>query len=105
MNENEKQQLRAQAEAELAQRPAPSLPSEADAQYLQHNLQAHQIELEKQNEALRDAQAALGESRNRYLELYEFSPLGYLTLNSDCLIVESNLTAIAMLGVEGGLLI
>jgi two-component system, LuxR family, sensor kinase FixL len=51
-------------------------------------------------EELRQAQAELAHTRDRYADLYEFAPVGYLTLNRGGGIVEANLTAAAMLGVE-----
>jgi hypothetical protein len=39
-------------------------------------------------------------SHNRYLNLYEFAPVGYLTLTPEGKIIEINLTAAALLGVE-----
>src|SRR5215831_8300436 len=63
-------------------------------------LQAHQLELQQQNEQLRDAEIALVEVRDRYLDLYNFAPIGYVTVDKDGTILETNLTAATMLGVE-----
>jgi PAS domain S-box-containing protein len=56
-------------------------------------------ELEIKNEALRLAQSALEESHDRYLNLYEFAPVGYLTLSADGLITEINLAGIKLIGM------
>ncbi|MDI1293080.1 MAG: EAL domain-containing protein [Methylobacter sp.] len=64
------------------------------------DLRAHQIELEMQNEELLRARTALEASRSRYLNLYEFAPVGYLTLNSEGEVIEINLTAATLLGEE-----
>lgn len=72
---------------------------------LLHELQVHQIELEMQNANLQEVQAALQESHDRYVELYEFSPIGYLTLSEDGLILEANLAAAELLGGERGRLV
>lgn len=71
-----------------------------DVEALIHELRVHQIELELQNEDLRDAQLELAESRDRFSDLYEFAPIGYLTLDSKGHVIEANLAAAAMLGVE-----
>jgi len=65
-----------------------------------HELGVHQIELEMQADQLRTAQLALEESRDKYLDLYEFAPIGYLTLNDKALITEVNLNGATLLSVE-----
>ena len=95
--------LRAAAEADLAQQPKGGALSPAtngtEVTDVLHELKVHQIELEMQNEALRQTQAELEESRNRYIDLYEFAPVGYLTLTADGMITQANLTAVTLLGV------
>ena len=71
-----------------------------DTAELIHELRVHQIELEIQNEELRNAQLELADSRNKYCELYDFAPIGYFTLNKEGLIVGANLTGAAFLGEE-----
>jgi diguanylate cyclase (GGDEF)-like protein/PAS domain S-box-containing protein len=61
--------------------------------------QAH-IEEEIQTEDLRQAQLELENSLGRYVDLYEFAPVGYLTLTSEGMISEINLTAVTLLGKE-----
>jgi PAS domain S-box-containing protein len=78
-------------------------PSEITAQPIEillHELLVHKIELEMQNEELRRAQATLEEARDRYIDLYEFAPVGYITITPDGLISEINLTGSSLLGVE-----
>lgn len=70
------------------------------AESLLHELQVYQIELKLQNEALREAQAALEETRDRYVDLYEFAPIGYLSLSVDGFIQEINLTGAKLLNRE-----
>lgn len=104
MNENpheleQPDTLRSDAEERLVQ----GRPIEAytrSAEELLHELQVHQIELEMQNENLRESMLTLEESRDRYVDFYDFAPVGYLTLNPQGMIVEINLTGAAMLGIE-----
>jgi len=96
--------LRQQAQARVgalsaAQRDA---LTPAAAERLIHELQVHQIELELQNRALREAQQALEESRDRYADLYDFAPVGYATLTRESRITRMNLTAARLLGAERG---
>ncbi|MCE9612027.1 MAG: PAS domain-containing protein [Chthoniobacter sp.] len=67
---------------------------------LQHDLQVQQVELETQNQQLREAQRLIEDSRDRYAELYDFSPVGHVALDTAGIIREINLTACAMLGAE-----
>jgi PAS domain S-box-containing protein len=78
--------------------------SSIDLQKLVHELGTHQLELEMQNEELRDARLELETSRNKYVELYDFSPVGYFTIDARGLIRETNLTGAEMLGVAKRLL-
>ena len=90
-------QLRDAAEALLTRVPLTKPPTRT-ADELLHELQVHEIELEMQNEALRQSQIALEESRDSYVDLYEFAPVGYLTLTRAGLIAEINLTGATLLG-------
>ncbi len=65
-----------------------------------HELRVHQIELEIQNQELREAQINLEDSRRKYFDLYNFAPVGYFTLDIDGIISEANLAGAAMLGVD-----
>lgn len=62
-----------------------------------HELRAHQIELQMQNEELRRAQTELEAARRKYADLYNFAPVGYGTVDQDGTIVELNLTAATQL--------
>jgi len=76
-----------------------------DVETLVQELQAHQVELEIQNEELREAQAKLAASRDRLADLYDHAPVGYVTLDGRGEVLQCNHTAADMLGMErGGLL-
>ena len=72
---------------------------DTEAQML-HELQVYQIELEMQNRELRETQQQLEASRNRYAELYDFAPIGYISLTPKGVIREVNMTAAIMLAQE-----
>ena len=63
-------------------------------------LRVHQIELEMQNDTLRQAQDELEDSRDRYVDLYDFAPVGYLSITAHGMIKEINLAATRMLSME-----
>lgn len=64
-----------------------------------YELRVHQIELEMQNESLRQTQEELESSKSRYFNLYDLAPVGYFTQKKEGLILEANLTAGNLLGV------
>ncbi len=74
------------------------------ARALVHELRVHQIELEMQNEELRRLQVELDATRARYFDLFDLAPVGYLLVRENGLILQSNLTAAAMLGEVRGVL-
>jgi PAS domain S-box-containing protein len=93
--------LRTQAEALLrtTKRDVAAMPVK-DVQQLVHELQLHQIELDMQNDKLRQIQVELEAARDRYMDLYDFSPVGHLTLDMRSTIVEANLRATTLLGLN-----
>jgi PAS domain S-box-containing protein len=72
----------------------------ADTRRPPRELRARQIELEIQNQELRHAREALEAALRKYSELYDFAPVGYLTLDREGTIQEANLTAAILLGGE-----
>jgi PAS domain S-box-containing protein len=98
---SEATELRRSAEARLkGAAPTPDRPSSASTAEVLHELQVHQIELELQNEELRRARLAVEEARDRYLELYDFAPVGYVALDAGGRIASINLAGAALLGVD-----
>ena len=79
--------------------------TDKEVRQLASELQTHQIELELQAEDLRQAQVALSESRDRYTDLYDFAPVGFVSQDKEGGLFEVNLAAAALLGVARGDLI
>jgi PAS domain S-box-containing protein len=99
------EELRRQAEERLKSRTAVlEKISPEEAQNLLQELHVHQVELEMQNDQLRQTQAELETALTRYTDLYDFAPVAYLTLDERGWIIEANLTAARLLGTERRLL-
>jgi PAS domain S-box-containing protein len=93
--------LRKKAEKILSQKPEAvrKIPVENITRLI-HELEVHQIELDMQNDELRKAQAEIELSRAKYVDLYDFAPVGYFTLAETGKIEEANLTGAKLLGIE-----
>ncbi|WAC07732.1 MAG: PAS domain S-box protein [Thermodesulfobacteriota bacterium] len=92
---------------EIVRRKAARMPGNMDALSAEenvrqaiHELQVYQNELEMQNKELRQAQEELEASRRKYFDLYDLAPVGYLTLSEEGIILETNLAAAKVMGVE-----
>jgi len=105
-NESYSKGLRERAEEFINKNPSAIKKVQPDdVKKLIEDLQIHQVELEMQNEELRQAQLELEEARDKYSDLYDFAPVSYFTISDKGMILEANLTVATMLGVEKGLLI
>jgi len=83
-----------------------SSPSSAgEALAVLHELQVHQVELELQEEELRRSRSEMEATLYRQLQLYDFAPVGCLTVDRTSELREVNLTAAGMLGCERGQLL
>lgn len=93
------EELRRKAEKILG-RTNKEFSSESEYMKVIQELSVHQIELELQNEELKEARQSEKETKEKYIQLYDFAPTGYLTLNKEGKIMELNLAASKMLGRE-----
>jgi diguanylate cyclase (GGDEF)-like protein/PAS domain S-box-containing protein len=76
-----------------------TIPSDYAAKKMLHELQVHQIELEMQNEELK--QARITEKLHyRYTELFEFAPIAYFSFDLKGVINQVNLRGASLLGIE-----
>jgi PAS domain S-box-containing protein len=91
--EAKKKILREQAEARLTQSVSTveNLSLE-EIKTLFHDYQVYQIELELQNEELRDTQKQFEIARDRFARLYNDAPVGYLTIDQSGIIIQTNQT-------------
>jgi PAS domain S-box-containing protein len=79
---------------------AGSPESAGDALKLLHELQVHQVELAMQHEQLEQSRAEVAESLERYVERFDFAPVGYFTVEPDGRIVEGNLAGADLFAVD-----
>ncbi len=96
-------QLRKQAEAKLSVQKKKGSGFSNQCGFksaLVHELEVHQIELEMQNEELKQARAELEAALDQFTDLYDFAPVGYFTLSRDGVIQRANLAGTTLLGVE-----
>lgn len=82
--------------ASVPDRTEPLSPQEATRLIL--DLKVHQTELEIQNEELRRAEISLIRSRDRYHQLFDHAPVGYLVFDEHSTIVEANETFCRLVG-------
>ncbi|RPH29209.1 MAG: hypothetical protein EHM93_17575 [Bacteroidales bacterium] len=100
MDFTDSKMLRDKAEKllKLKQSKVDKAPIDADIKKLVHELQVHQIELEMQNEELQHAYETAETALKKYTMLYDLSPMGYFTLDSEGIIYDLNFTGADMLG-------
>ncbi|MBS1229915.1 MAG: hypothetical protein H6R17_3192 [Proteobacteria bacterium] len=90
--------LRRRAETRLRRASPPDLG--VDSARLLHELQVHQIELEMQKEELLGAYSESDALRERHADIYDFSPVGYFTLDPQSTILDLNLAGAILLGIK-----
>jgi PAS domain S-box-containing protein len=78
----------------------PETPSLDEVRKLAYELELRQSELERQNEELRKARQDMEANRDRYVDLYDTAPVGYVTLDSEGYVQEINLAGAKLLNVE-----
>jgi PAS domain S-box-containing protein len=84
----------------LLHRMASGPESASAALKLLHELQVHQVELDLQHEQLEQSRNELSHALDRYVERYDFAPLGLVVVDRDGRITDGNLAAAAFFGVE-----
>ncbi|TWH46065.1 nitrogen regulation protein NR(II) [Sporomusa sp. KB1] len=82
------------------EKPVLSSDGTEELEQLRAKLQAKEWDLEIQCQAMQEALVELEESRNRYADLYDFAPTGYVTFDEKGCIKEINLAGAALLGIE-----
>lgn len=98
----EKLELRQQAEMRLSREIPQVFPDamDQDINKIVRELQIHQIELEIQNEELRNANMLAENAMTRYYELYDFAPAGYITIGERGQIIDVNQAGLEVLNAS-----
>ncbi len=93
-------ELRSNAEAHLQDNPFEECLSHSndETRRLVHELEVHQVELEMQNAELRHARYELESALEKYTDLYEFAPIGFVTLDRNGVIDTMNLASASLIG-------
>ena len=94
--------LRQRAEERLRTRTAAIQPqlSGTGLEQLLFELEVHQLELEMQNAELRTSTARLNSTLQKFVDLFDFAPVGYFNLDINGVIRDVNLAGARIVGVE-----
>jgi len=90
--------IRAEEQLKLNQHKSETSETEPDITRLLHELQVHQIELEMQNEELRQSYEETESALKKYTMMYDLAPMGYYTLDKSGNILELNFKGAEILG-------
>jgi PAS domain S-box-containing protein len=93
------------ARAEIVADGSRARPTTESLERTVYELLVHQIELEMQADELTRARDELSESRDKYRDLYELAPVGYLSTDFDCVVLEANRAAEILLGQRASQLV
>ncbi|HEV8290778.1 MAG TPA: PAS domain S-box protein, partial [Tepidisphaeraceae bacterium] len=77
-----------------------ALRAQMDVQEILQDLHIHQEEVRVQNEQLIDMKRSLEQSRDRFVDLYDFAPIAYITLDANGVVLDINLTGTTLLAQE-----
>ncbi len=98
--ERELGSLRVAAETRVNLSVAAIQPSDVDLARIRHELEVHQIELVMQNEQLIASRAEVEAGLERYTDLFDFAPIGYINFSVDGVVLLANLAASRLVGIE-----
>jgi PAS domain S-box-containing protein len=93
-----KQEMRRRAEEMLQEQ---EQSEDLDPQELIYELKVHQIELEMQNDELRESERQLEQARNQFEQLFRYAPVGYFVLDRQGIVLDANTTGAGLLYTEG----